>query len=185
MALSIVGLAARLSRRRGASLALVSNRLNARDGAFLKGRNFASLALRNRGRAWADFVSGALAFFGYFGGALAFFVAFGALYLRLTPHREFDLIVREHNASAAIALSGTMIGFAIALAGAIHNTRSVGEFVMWAFVAAFAQLIAYGLARLAHPGLSQAIEHNAVSAAIWLAAVSISAGIVCDACMRP
>ena len=132
-----------------------------------------------------EFLQGALAFFGYFGGAIAFFVGFGVVYLRLTPHREFDLIVREHNASASIALSGTMIGFAIALAGAIHNTRSVGEFILWAFVAAFAQLIAYGLARLAHPGLSQAIEQNAVAAAVWLAAASISAGIVCDACMSP
>ncbi len=132
-----------------------------------------------------DFLSGVVAFFGYFGGAVAFCVAFGAVYLRLTPHCEFDLIVREHNASAAIAMSGTLIGFAIALAGAIHNTRSVLEFVLWAFVAAFAQLIAYGLARLAHPHLSQAIEQNAISAAIWLAAASISAGVVCDACMTP
>ena len=132
-----------------------------------------------------DFFNGALAFFGYFAGAIAFFVGFGAIYLKLTPHREFDLIVREHNASAAIALSGTLLGFAIALAGAIHNTRSVLEFVAWACVAALAQLIAYGLARLTHPNLSQAIEQNAVAAAIWLAAVSISAGVVCDACMSP
>ena len=132
-----------------------------------------------------DFVHGVVAFFGYFGGAVAFFVGFGAIYLKLTPHRELDLVVREHNASASVALSGTLIGFAIALAGAIHNTRSAGEFVVWAFVAAFAQLIAYGLARLAHPGLSAAIEKNALSAAIWLAAVSISAGVVCDACMSP
>jgi putative membrane protein len=133
----------------------------------------------------ADFFSGVVAFAGYFGGAIIFFVAFGFVYLRLTPHREFDLIVREHNASAAIALSGTLLGFAIALAGAIHNTRSVLEFIAWAIIAALAQLVAYGLARLAHPNLSQAIEHNALSAAIWLAAVSIAAGIVCDACMTP
>jgi putative membrane protein len=133
----------------------------------------------------AEFFGGVVAFAGYFGGAIIFFVAFGYIYLRLTPHREFDLIVREHNASAAIALSGTLLGFAIALAGAIHNTRSVLEFIAWAVIAALAQLVAYGLARLAHPNLSQAIEHNALSAAIWLAAVSIAAGIVCDACMTP
>jgi putative membrane protein len=133
----------------------------------------------------ADFFGGVVAFAGYFGGAIIFFVGFGVVYLRLTPHREFDLIVREHNASAAIALSGTLLGFAIALAGAIHNTRSVLEFIAWAVIAALAQLVAYGLARLAHPNLSQAIEHNALSAAIWLAAVSIAAGIVCDACMTP
>jgi putative membrane protein len=131
------------------------------------------------------FLRDALAFFGYFGGAIAFCVAFGAIYLRLTPHREFDLIVREHNASAAIALAGTLIGFAIALAGAIRNTRSISEFVVWACLAALAQLIAYGLARLTHPNLSQAIENNAIAAAIWLAAVSISAGVICDACMGP
>jgi putative membrane protein len=133
----------------------------------------------------ADFFGGVVAFAGYFGGAIIFFVGFGFVYLRLTPHREFDLIVREHNASAAIALSGTMLGFAIALAGAIHNTRSVLEFIAWAIVAALAQLVAYGLARLAHPNLSHAIEQNALAAAIWLAAVSIAAGIVCDACMTP
>jgi putative membrane protein len=133
----------------------------------------------------ADFLGGVLAFAGYFGAAIAFCLAFGFVYLRLTPHREFDLIVREHNASAAIGLSGTLLGFAIALAGAIHNTHSALEFVAWGVIAALAQLVAYGLARLAHPNLSQAIEHNALAAAIWLAAVSIAAGIVCDACMSP
>ena len=133
----------------------------------------------------SEFLRGATAFFGYFGGAIAFCVAFGAIYLRLTPHREFDLIVREHNASAAIALSGTLLGFAIALAGAIRNTRTVWEFAIWACLAALAQLIAYGLARLTHPNLSQAIENNAVAAAIWLAAISVSAGVICDACMSP
>ena len=132
-----------------------------------------------------DFIGGVIAFAGYFGASIAFCLMFGYIYLRLTPHREFELIVREHNASAAIALSGTLLGFAIALAGAIHNTHSALEFVAWGVIAALAQLVAYGLARLAHPNLSQAIEHNALAAAIWLAAVSIAAGVVCDACMSP
>src|ERR1700761_8953779 len=76
-----------------------------------------------------DFIGGVIAFSGYFCASIAFCLIFGFVYLRLTPHREFDLIVREHNASAAIALSGTLLGFAIALAGAIHNTRSVLEFI--------------------------------------------------------
>ena len=131
------------------------------------------------------FLNDVLLFFGYFGASVVLCGGFGALYLWLTPHREFDLIVREHNASASIALSGTLLGFALALAGAIRNTHSVGEFILWALIAALAQLIAYGLARLAHPGLPQAIEQNAVAAAVWLAAASISAGIVCAACMGP
>ncbi len=131
------------------------------------------------------FFNDVVLFFGYFSCAVLLSVAFGAIYLRLTPHREFDLIVREHNASAAIALAGTMIGYAIALSGAIHNTHSIAEFLVWAFIGALAQLLAYLLARLIHPGLSKAIEQNAIAAAIWLAAVSISAGVVCAACMAP
>jgi putative membrane protein len=103
----------------------------------------------------------------------------------LTPHREFDLIVRQHNASAAVAFGGSLIGFAIALAGAIHNTQSTPEFVAWGFVAFATQVVAYFLARLAHPGLSHAIEQNALAAALWVAAVSISAGVISAACMSP
>jgi putative membrane protein len=124
-----------------------------------------------------------LSFIGYFAGATAFCVGFGAVYLRLTPHREFDLLFREHNASAAIALGGSLVGFAIALAGAIHETRSAGEFVVWGIVAVLTQVVAYYLARLAHPGLPRAIERNALSAAIWVASVSIAAGLISAACM--
>jgi putative membrane protein len=132
-----------------------------------------------------EFFVGVLYFSAYFAGAVAFFIAFSVIYLRLTPHREFDMVVREHNASAAVALGGTLIGFAIALSGAIHNTHSAIEFVAWGLVAALAQVVAYGLARLVHPGLSHAIEKNALAAALWQAAVSIAAGLVSAACMSP
>jgi putative membrane protein len=130
-----------------------------------------------------DFLAGLAAFVGYFAGAAAVSVLFGAVYVRLTPHREFDLVTREHNASAALALGGTIVGYSIALAGAIHNTRSALEFVVWALVAIAPQLVAVGLARLAYPGLSKAIEQNALAAAIWQASVSIAAGLVSAACM--
>lgn len=70
-------------------------------------------------------------------------MAFCVTYVWLTPHREFQLIVHEHNASAAIALGGSLIGFAIALAGAIHNTQAPLEFVAWGFVAFAVQVLAY------------------------------------------
>lgn len=132
-----------------------------------------------------DLFSGLFSFSAYFAAATAFCAAFCVAYTFLTPHREFDLIVREHNASAALAFGGSLVGFAIALAGAIHNTQTPLEFVIWGFVAFAAQAIAYLLARLAHPGLSHAIEQNALAPAIWVAAVSISAGVVSAACMSP
>lgn len=94
----------------------------------------------------AEFTTGLVYFLGYFAGAAAFCVVFGFIYLRLTPHREFDLMAHEHNVSAAVALGGTLVGFAIALAGAIHNTHSALEFVAWAIVAALTQVVAYGFA---------------------------------------
>ena len=132
-----------------------------------------------------DFFYGLLAFAVYFAGAVGFCAVFCLLYTRVTRHDEFSLIVEEQSASAAIAFGGSLLGFAIALAGAIHHTGSVLEFVAWGFVALVTQIIAYALARLAHPGLSQAIEENALGAAIWVASVSVSAGLLSAACMSP
>lgn len=132
-----------------------------------------------------EFLPGLIAFAAYFAGAAGFCVVYAAVYTRLTRHDEFDLIVKQGNASAAVAFGGSLLGFAIALAGAIHHTGSIAEFAIWASIALVAQLAAYFLARLSHPGLSRAIEEDRVSAAIWLAAVSVSAGLISAACMTP
>ena len=76
-------------------------------------------------------------------------------------------------------------GGRVALAGAIHNTRSALEFLVWALLAIVPQLVALALARLAYPGLSKAIEQNTLAAAAWQASISIAAGIVSAACMGP
>ena len=133
----------------------------------------------------AQLLSGLTAFAIYFIGALAYAAAFCAIYTRLTRHSEFDLIVNGRNASAAVAFGLTLVGYAIALAGAIHNTRSIIEFLIWGLVAMLAQFVAYGLANLAHPGLSEAIEQNALAAAIWSGSVAIAAGLITTACMSP
>jgi len=132
-----------------------------------------------------DLAYSLISFAAYFAAAVAFCAVFCVVYVWLTPHREFELIVRQHNASAAVALGGSLIGFAVALAGAIHNTSSPLEFAVWGVVAFVTQVLAYQLARLGHPGLSAAMEQNALAAALWVAAVSISAGIVSAACMSP
>lgn len=133
----------------------------------------------------SDLAYGLVAFAAYFLGCLAYCAAFCFVYTRLTAHDEYELIVEQHNASAALAFGASLLGFAIALAGAVHNTTSALEFIVWGFVAFATQIIAYYLARLAHPGLSYAIEQNAIAAAIWLGAVSIAAGLLSAACMSP
>lgn len=132
-----------------------------------------------------DFFLGLFAFAAYFAGGVGFCALFCILYTRVTGHDEFGLMVGEQNASAAIAFGGSLLGFSVALAGAIHHTGSVPEFVMWGFVALISQIVAYALARLSYAGLSRAIEDNAIAAAIWVAAVSIAAGVLSAACMSP
>jgi putative membrane protein len=135
--------------------------------------------------ALPDFFPGVLAFFAYFFGSVGYVLLFCALYTRLTPHDEFDLIVRQHNAAAGLAFGGALLGFSLALAGAIHNTRSIPEFAIWGLIALVSQFAAYGIARLLHPGLPNAIEKNAMASAYWSAAVSVSSGVIAAACMSP
>ncbi len=132
-----------------------------------------------------DLSAGLIAFAVYFLGAIAYGVVFCVIYTRLTRHREFELIVAQRNVSAAVAFGGSLLGFAVALAAAIHNTRSVVEFAIWGAVALVTQLLAYGLARLSHPGLSEAIEENVLAAALWVAFVSVACSLVTAACMSP
>jgi len=139
----------------------------------------------NREADVPDFFPGVLAFFAYFLGSVGFVVLFCAIYTRLTSYDEFDLIVRQHNASAGLAFGGALLGFALALAGAIHNTTNVVEFAIWGVIAMLSQFLAYGFARLLHPGLPHAIEQNAMASAYWAAAVSIASGVIAAACMSP
>src|SRR5688500_17534347 len=86
--------------------------------------------------AMLDYFIGALPhFLAYFAAALALAVAFLALYVMVTPHREFTLI-REGNAAAATQLVGTFLGFAIPVAVVISNSVSLPDMLLWGAVAA-------------------------------------------------
>jgi putative membrane protein len=122
-------------------------------------------------------------FLAYFATAIALCIAYIVVYTRVTPFDEYKLIVESHNASAALALGMSLIGFAIPLASAIYNSAGLIDCAIWGLVALIVQLIAYLLARLAHPHISQAIEQNALASALWLGFVSITAGLLSAASM--
>ena len=128
-------------------------------------------------------LAGLPAFAAYFALAVSLCAAYLAAYVQVTPHREFHLIVAEHNAAAATALGMSLFGFSIPLASAIYHSAGIVDCAIWGLVSLVGQLVAYGLARWAHPDLSGAIERNAVSAALWLGFVSLSAGLLSAACM--
>jgi len=130
-------------------------------------------------------LAGLPAFLGYFLTALALCVAYLFIYTRMTPHDEFDLIVREQNASAALALGMSLLGFAIPLASAISHSVNILDCIIWGIIALVVQVAAFFLARLAYPGVSLAIDENHLASALWLGFVSVVAGFLSAACMTP
>ena len=127
-------------------------------------------------------LSGLPAFLAYFVGAIIACAGYLAAYTRVTAHDEFALIAKG-NASAALALGCSLLGFALPLASAIFHTVGILDCLIWGLIALVAQLGAYYLAGLVQDSLSARIANNELAAALWLGAVSVSAGVLNAACM--
>ena len=52
------------------------------------------------------------------------------IYIWVTPHPEIKLI-RENNMAAALAFSGSLMGFCVPLASAIANSVSIIDCAIW------------------------------------------------------
>ncbi|MBF6042065.1 DUF350 domain-containing protein [Pseudomonas sp. P154a] len=125
-----------------------------------------------------------LGFVSYILGAAVLFALFQFIYTRITPHKEFELI-RSGNVAAAIALGGAIIGFAIPASNVIAYSISLLDFVVWAVIAAFVQLLAFLMTSLVLKGTSERIKKGEIAAGIYVAAVAISVGMLNAACMTP
>lgn len=120
----------------------------------------------------------------YFGISIAFIVIFKMLYALATPHAEWELIKEKQSTAAAIGFGGAIIGFAIALAGAVSNSGGLIDFSIWGVIALIAQIVAFSIVRFIFmPKISTRIEANEVSAGIVLGATNIAVGFVNAACM--
>ena len=120
----------------------------------------------------------------YILGAAVLFALFQFIYTRVTPHKEFELI-RAGNVSAAVALGGAIVGFAIPASNVIAYSISILDFVVWAVIAAVVQLLAFLLTSLVLKGTSERIKRGGLAAGIYVAAVAISVGMLNAACMTP
>jgi putative membrane protein len=118
----------------------------------------------------------------FFAIAVALLVLFTAIYVAVTPHKEFALI-RAGNTAAAVSLSGAVIGFVIPLASVIVHSLNLIDTLVWGAVALIVQILVFFVARLLVPGLPKAIEEGQIATAWTLAAFSIAVGILNAACM--
>jgi putative membrane protein len=129
-----------------------------------------------------DYSSAIAAHLIYFGIAIVATVVFVAIYVTVTPHREFSLI-RQGNIAASISLGGALIGYTIPLAKAVAQSESMMDMLLWSGVALVAQLVTYGVTRLILPTLSSDVDSGKISSAVFLAAMSASIGLLNAAAM--
>lgn len=134
--------------------------------------------------AFTQSLAGLGAFLLYFILSLAFLMLFKVVYVRFTPHDEWKLVKDGQNIAAAIGLSGSIIGYCLAIAGAASNSVNLLDFAIWGVVALLAQLIAFYLLRFGFmPRIVERIEAGEIPAGIMMAATSVSVGLLNAACM--
>ena len=122
-----------------------------------------------------------LLFFVVASGLVLFFVF---IYTRATRHDELALI-KKNSIAAAVAFSGSLIGFALPLASIKIYSLNVIELVLWGVIALIVQVLVYLLIRLPMPRISERIEADEVAAGVWLGTCSLVAGILNAASMTP
>ena len=118
----------------------------------------------------------------YLAVAVTILAVFIAIYIRVTPYREIQLI-REGNMAASFSLSGALLGFIVPLASAIQHSVSLLDMALWGAIAMLVQLAAYVVVKLLIPTLTQDIPNNKGSTGFFLGSLSLGVGLLNAACM--
>ena len=127
-------------------------------------------------------LAGLPAFLAYFCVSLVAVVLYAVIYAWITHHDEYELI-RRNNPGAAIALGLSMLGFSLPVASAVAHAADIVDCIIWSIIALLVQIIAYYVARIAVPQLSERIEKGEMAAAIWFGLASVTAGVLSAASM--
>jgi len=114
--------------------------------------------------------------------ALALLVAFIAIYIRVTPYHEVQLI-REGNMAASFALSGSLLGFIVPLAAAIQHSVSLIDMAIWGVIALLVQIGAFVAVKLLIPSITHDIPAGNGAQGFFLGSLSLGVGLLSAACM--
>ncbi len=121
-------------------------------------------------------------FAAYLAIAVGLLLAFLFLYMRITPHPEFELI-RGGNSATALALGGALLGFVIPLASSIVQSRNIPDMLVWGVVAMIVQIAIVAVIRVVAPQLYERVDDGQMATAVLLASISLSIGVLNAACM--
>jgi putative membrane protein len=118
----------------------------------------------------------------YHGVSLGYLALFVALYIRVTPYREMQLI-REGNMAASFSLSGAILGFIVPLASAITHSVSLIDMAIWGLIAMAVQIAAFVVVKICIPSITRDIPENKGAQGFFLGSLSLAVGLLNAACM--
>jgi putative membrane protein len=134
------------------------------------------------GREVFDSFAGFDDFLVYLGVSLAYLALFVAIYIRITPYAEMQLI-REGNMAASFSLSGAILGFIVPLASAIQHSVSLIDMAIWGLIAMAVQIVAFVVVKLFIPSITRDIPENKGAQGFFLGSLSLGVGLLNAACM--
>ena len=118
----------------------------------------------------------------YLAVSLAYFGAYLAIYLRVTPYPELELI-RRGNVAAACSLSGSLLGFAVPLASAVAHSVNLVDMAIWGVIALVVQIAAFMVVRLLVPTVCDDITKGNAAQGFFLGSTALGVGILNASCM--
>ena len=118
----------------------------------------------------------------YLGVSLVYLAIFVALYIRITPYREMQLI-REGNMAASFSLSGAILGFIVPLCSAVQHSVSLIDMAIWGLIAMLVQIVAFVVVKLAIPSITRDIPEGKGAQGFFLGSLSLGVGLLNAACM--
>src|SRR5260221_6652425 len=134
------------------------------------------------GREVFDSFAGFDDFLVYLGVSLVYLAWFVALYIRVTPYREMQLI-REGNMAASFSLSGAILGFIVPLASAIQHSVSLVDMAIWGLIAMAVQIAAFVVVKICIPSITRDIPENKGAQGFFLCPLSHRVRLVNPACI--
>jgi len=134
------------------------------------------------GREVFDSFAGFDDFLVYLAVSLAYLAVFIAIYIRITPYREMQLI-REGNMAASFSLSGAILGFIVPLASAIQHSVSLVDMAIWGLIAMAVQIAAFIVVKICIPSITRDIPDNKGAQGFFLGSLSLGVGLLNAACM--
>ncbi|MGJ8564745.1 MAG: DUF350 domain-containing protein [Alphaproteobacteria bacterium] len=98
------------------------------------------------------------------------------IYVKLTPHKELELI-QDGNMAAAVSFSALIISLALPLAACLVNKIGLLDVAVWGTVSLFLQLFLFRLTDALFKGMPDRIQNNEVPAAMVLASFKLAGSI--------